>query len=209
MAGSTGARGGGDGMLTTSSPAFEDVAAVMGTRGDASRCWCQFFRLTNAAMRPLAVDDLRERMRTDLATDGPSPGVVATLDGEPVGWCAVAPWSAYPRLWTSPSALGADVERGSSQRDGVWSVTCFVVRPGHRRRGLARTLLRAAVEHARSHGAHTVEAYPVDPGTRRVSSNELYHGTVSLFEGAGFTVVSSPRPGRAVVRLALADGAAR
>ena len=83
----------------------------------------------------------------------------------------------------------------------MWSVTCFVVRVGFRRRGIASALLRAAIEHAAASGARVLEAYPVDTAERKASSAELYHGVLSTFVGSGFEVVSRPQPGRAVVRL--------
>jgi GNAT superfamily N-acetyltransferase len=52
----------------------------------------------------------------------------------------------------------------------VWSVTCFVVRLGYRRRGVARALLAGAVSYAREHSAPALEGYPIDPaGARRMS----------------------------------------
>jgi GNAT superfamily N-acetyltransferase len=86
----------------------------------------------------------------------------------------------------------------------VWSVTCFVVRVGHRRAGVARALLDGAVRLARDSGARVVEAYPVDVAAKRsTSSAELYHGPLSTFLAAGFHEVARPRPSRAVVRLEL------
>jgi GNAT superfamily N-acetyltransferase len=88
-------------------------------------------------------------------------------------------------------------------------VTCFVVAPGHRRSGVAEVLLRAAVDHARAHGADVVEGYPVDRTLRpKAGAADLYHGTLNLFLGAGFQAVSSAVPGRALVRLDLRKGAA-
>jgi GNAT superfamily N-acetyltransferase len=82
----------------------------------------------------------------------------------------------------------------------VWAVTCFVVRVGHRRRGVASALLDGAVDLARRHGAAVVEGYPVDTSARKASSAELYHGPLSVFGAAGFTEVARPSPARAVVR---------
>lgn len=87
-------------------------------------------------------------------------------------------------------------------RDGE-PVGCFVVAPGHRRSGVAAALLRAAIGHAFGHGAAVVEAYPVDPALRpKAGPADLYQGTLKLFLGTGFSVVSDAVPGRAVVRLA-------
>jgi GNAT superfamily N-acetyltransferase len=88
--------------------------------------------------------------------------------------------------------------------DGLWSVTCFVVRVGHRRHGVATALLAGAVDLARRHGARVVEAYPVDPSVRPTGSAGLYRGTLSMYLRAGFTAVAEPSASRSVVRLALA-----
>lgn len=92
------------GLHASADVQVEQLDAVFGTRGDACRCWCQWFRLTNADYRRTTTDGRRALTTADLAGPGPSPGVVATVGGEPVGWCAVAPWSDYPRLRTSPSS---------------------------------------------------------------------------------------------------------
>ena len=66
---------------------------------------------------------------------------------------------------------------------------CFVVAPDQRRQGIATTLLEAALEHLRSRGVTTVEAYPwrgdVDP-TRWVWAQ--YVGPLSMYQKAGFTI---------------------
>jgi GNAT superfamily N-acetyltransferase len=91
---------------------------------------------------------------------------------------------------------------GDPADDSVWVVSCFVVRVGHRRKGVAHALLEAAVEHARAHGAQRLEAFPVVAGPG-VPSADLYHGPLSVFEAAGFDVVSRPSERRAVVRMTL------
>lgn len=169
----------------------------MGSRGDPSRCWCQFFRLRGKAWEGATRSSNRAALReqVDLA---PPPGVLAYVDDEPVGWCAVGPFDAYPRLAASPSSRA---ERTDAERAGSWSVTCFVVRVGHRRQGLGSVLLEAAVDLAGTHGAAVVEGYPVDVAARATTSSaELYHGTLSLFVAHGFTEVARPSPGRALVR---------
>ena len=86
----------------------------------------------------------------------------------------------------------------------VWSLTCFVVRVGHRRQGVAGALLDGALELARSHGVRGVEAYPVDIAAKSsVSSSELYHGPLHLFLARGFREVARSGAARAMVRLDL------
>jgi GNAT superfamily N-acetyltransferase len=185
---------------------WDDVRAVFGTRGDPSTCWCQYFKVDaqtwkaqDLAAFERALCDQTDQAR---ASHGAGPGVLAYDGDEPVGWCAIEQRAAYRRILNSqlvnasPDKVGAD-ELGA---DDVWFVSCFVVRVGHRRKGVAAALLDGAVSHAREHGARVIEAFPVEarPGT---SSADLYHGPLSVFEAAGFETVARPSERRAVVRL--------
>jgi GNAT superfamily N-acetyltransferase len=87
----------------------------------------------------------------------------------------------------------------------AWAVTCFVVRREHRGQGLTTSLLAAAVDFAREHGARVIEAYPVDTRVGKKSSNELYHGILSVFEAAGFREIARPKPDRPIVALDVSD----
>jgi GNAT superfamily N-acetyltransferase len=86
--------------------------------------------------------------------------------------------------------------------DGVWAVTCFVVRRGLRRRGIASALAEAAVDFAHERGARAVEGYPrvTQPGDE-VGDVALYVGNRNLFANAGFREVSRPTPRRVVMRI--------
>ncbi|HTL42517.1 MAG TPA: GNAT family N-acetyltransferase [Pseudolysinimonas sp.] len=179
---------------------WADVRAVFGTRGDPSTCWCQYFKVDAATWKtgdvPAFERALCEQIDESRRTHGAGPGLLAYDGGTPIGWVAMEPRPAYARI---VNAGGGD---GDPTDDNVWVVSCFVVRVGHRRNGVAHALLDAAVGHARSHGARTLEAFPVVAGPG-VSSADLYHGPLSVFEAAGFDVVSRPSERRAVVRLAL------
>ena len=111
--GSRGCRPPGDGMTSRrswcrASQAAADRCVAYGTR--ASTC--------------PAVSDVRA-----LCESEPGPGVLAYVDGEVAGWCSVAPKSTYRALVNSRTIPHL-------QDEGAWSVVCFVVRPGFRRRGL-------------------------------------------------------------------------
>ncbi len=176
---------------------WDDVVAVMGTRGDPSRCWCQFFRLRGQEWRSSLPAANRSRLRSQVKGGNHPPGVLAYIDEHPVGWCAVAPKACYPRVVAASKLSGSEL-------DGVWSITCFVVRVGWRRRGIAAALLHGAVDLARSAGADIVQAYPVDPEARRtVSSAELYHGPLPVFRHAGFREVQRSSASRVQVELTL------
>jgi GNAT superfamily N-acetyltransferase len=183
---------------------WDDAVAVFGARGDPASCWCQFFRLAGQDWRQSTRESNREALHAQvLDADAAAPGLLAYADGEPAGWVAVAPRAGYPRL-ARHRALAALVGPDTLADPSVWAVTCFVVRVGFRRRGVAAALLEAAVEFAAAHGASAVEGYPVAlaPGERRASS-ELYHGTRSTFVAAGFAEVGRTSPARPVMRRAL------
>jgi GNAT superfamily N-acetyltransferase len=178
---------------------WDDIRTVFGTVGDPSGCWCQWFKLPRSAWDGGTRDDKAALLHEQV--EHGSPGVLAFLDGEPVGWAAVEPYSAYPALGRSPIT-----RRRDDDPDDPWAVTCFVVRPEYRRRGIARELLAGAVAHARERGATVLEGYPVDPEQRpSLSAAERYHGTVALFRDGGFEVVRRPSATRAIMRRGLSS----
>lgn len=117
-------------------------------------------------------------------------------DGHAIGWCAVAPRSAYPRLATSPMG------RGSTADDRCWSVPCFFVGVKHRRQGLTDDLLAAACEHARHHDAEVIEGYPTY--SPKAGSYDLFVGSGRLFERHGFIEIRRPTAHRSVMRRRMA-----
>ena len=181
-------------------PRWDDVAAVMGTRGDPASCWCQFFHLRNAEWNATRVPDRRSALRDQVCGGERPPGLLAYAGGAAVGWCQVGPKESYARLAT---ARVASPGKGEADPAGLWTVTCFVVSVPWRGRGVASALLAGATRHARECGAAALEGYPVDTDGERRSSSALYHGTVTMFADAGFAEVRRPSATRAVMRLVL------
>jgi GNAT superfamily N-acetyltransferase len=183
---------------------WDDLQAVFGPRGYAARCQCQKFKIRHGQWRSVSAAERTARLREQIGCGrrkgrGTS-GLVAYLDGEPVGWCAVEPRTAYPRLLDSPVPwAGRDEDPGD---DSVWAVTCFVTRAGFRRRGVSYALARAAVDYARARGARALEGYAMitKPG-QEVAWGELYVGSRSIFAAAGLAEVSRPTPRRVVMRI--------
>jgi GNAT superfamily N-acetyltransferase len=191
-------------VLPANEVSWGDLQTVMGRRGDASRCQCQWFKIPASAWREASVDEraaaLRRQTHCDDARATTTSGLVGYIDDEPAGWVAVEPRVEFPRLRGARVPWAGRAE----QRDdpAVWAITCFVVRAGFRRQGVSRGLTRAAADHARAHGATAVEGYPMTAtGAADPSAEELYVGTRSAFEAAGFTEVSRPTPRRVVMRL--------
>jgi GNAT superfamily N-acetyltransferase len=132
---------------------------------------------------------------------GTTSGLVADLDGEPVGWCAVEPRTAYPRLLLKTRVPWAGRAEEKTD-DRVWAVTCFVTRTGFRRRGISSALARAAVDFARQRSARALEGYPMitEPG-QEIMLGELHVGSRSIFAATGFAEVSRPTLRRVVMRI--------
>ena len=182
---------------------WQDLQQVFGTRGSATRCQCQRYKLARGeSFARLGREELSHRLRTETDPGRPgaqsTTGLIAYAGTEPVGWCALEPRTAYPGLlrvakvpWEGRTENKAD--------DGVWALTCFVTRAGFRRRGVAGALARAAVEYARLHGATALEGYPMV--TVAAIGEELHVGLVGMFEAAGFQQVSAPTPRRTVMRI--------
>ena len=175
---------------------WPDVVAVFDGPGDPGRCWCQWF-YRGARVDRASAEANREALYGQVMSR--PPGVLGYLDGEPSGWCAVAPRSSYTRLARSRTLAGAPADELADA--AVWSVTCFVVRKEARRRGLSGPLLAGAVDLARRSGATVVEGYPVDVAGGRAPAAGLYPGPLPVFLRAGFTEVHRGPTGRPVVRL--------
>jgi GNAT superfamily N-acetyltransferase len=126
---------------------------------------------------------------------GTPTGLLAYFHGEVVGWVAVEPREAYDKLAHSRVLKPVDDQP-------VWSVTCFFVAKKHRRNGITVELLKAAVEHVRSHGGKIVEGYPVD-AQKDMPAPFIYTGTASAFEQAGFKEVARNSPTRPIFRFVI------
>ena len=191
-------------IVPANEASWDDLVAIFGTADYPSQCLCQRFKVVGWIWRDSSLDERTVMLRAQTAcgrADAPATsGLVAYVDGEPAGWVAVEPRTAYPKLRTSRVPWsGRDEDKDD---DGVWAVTCFVVRKGFRGRGLTYPLAIAAVDHARERGARALEAYAMltQPG-KEITWGELHVGARQVFEAAGFREVSHPTSRRAVMRI--------
>jgi GNAT superfamily N-acetyltransferase len=159
---------------------------LFGEHGASNGCWCMYWRIGREyAKRPRAENRTAFRR---VVRRGPPPGLLA-FDGDlAVGWCQLTPRGALPIL---------DERRVSARVDElpVWSLSCFYVRRGYRRKGVMAALISAAVKAAKRAKAPALEAYPYE------KSQPVFVGVLSTFRRAGFRIVARPTPSRAIVRL--------
>ena len=190
-------------VVPANEASWEDLQTIFGTRGQASRCQCQRYKLRpRESFASFPVEERAHRLRQQAdcghGESDRTSGLVAHLDDEPVGWCAVEPRSAYSGLLRNNRVPWSGRAEDKTD-DSVWAVTCFFTRAGFRRRGVGRALVRAAVDFSRERGARAIEGYPIT--TTDVILEELHVGTRQMFAAAGFTEVSSPTRRRVVMRI--------
>ena len=181
---------------------FGDLAALFEEGGDPRWCWCMYFRARGRDWSNSTGHQNRAELRALADRPGVAPGLVGYEDGRAIAWISLGPREDYERLAYSKILAPLDDVP-------VWSIVCFVVSRRSRGQGLAARLLDAAIAYARDHGATTLEAYPIEiPEGKRIPAANAYHGALSTFERAGFTVVerrqwNATTPVRPIVRRAL------
>lgn len=160
---------------------FEDSAVC-------TQCWCMYWRI-GAAYRKRPGKTNKAEFR-EIVRRGPPPGLLA-FDGDvAVGWCQLTPRDQVPKLdraWR--------LERVDDLP--VWSLSCFYVRKGYRRKGITSLLIAAALKAARKARAPALEAYPLDRGP---TPSATFTGVSSTFERAGFRTVARRVPTRPIMR---------
>ena len=180
---------------------FADLAELFNEGGDPKWCWCQYFRKAGLDWTNSTTAGNRAGLEALAARPDLAPGLVGYRDGRVVGWVSLAPREDYGRLENAKLLARVDDKP-------VWSIVCFVVARKARGSGVARSLLAAAIDYAREHGATMLEAYPVAAARGKVTPANAFHGVESMYEKAGFTVVETRQwnkasPLRPIMRLAL------
>jgi GNAT superfamily N-acetyltransferase len=158
-----------------------DLFERRGPRGGTpftAGCWCQYWHLRGKAYDEGWGDPNRARLEQQVVS-GDVPGLLAYVQGAPVGWCRLGPRETFERLEHSPRLARVDDE-------DVWSLVCFSVHVSARGQGVATALLEAATAHAAAHGVRVLEAYPVREGHHVIDS---FTGYLPMFLAAGFEPV--------------------
>ena len=170
---------------------WTDFEELFGPNGACGGCWCMYWKLRGKEYEEARGFETRQ-MHKSIVDSGIATGLLAYLHGDVVGWIAIEPREAYPRLAHSRALRPVDDQP-------VWSVTCFFVAKKFRRQGIMVELLKAAVEHVRKQGGKIVEGYPVET-QKDMPAPFIYTGTASAFEQAGFREVARQTPIRPIFR---------
>lgn len=170
---------------------WRDFEMLFGRNGACGGCWCMYWKLRGKAFEESA-GHTAHQLQKAVVDSKTIPGLLAYSEGYPVGWIAVEPRSAYPKLAHSRVLKPVDDQP-------VWSVTCFFVEKKHRRKGITVELLKAAVAYVKKQGGKIVEGYPVDAPENQADTF-VYTGTASAFKKAGFVEVARNSPTRPIFR---------
>lgn len=173
---------------------WRDFEILFGAQGACGGCWCMHWKLRGKEYSENTGDNARQ-MQKSIVDAKIVPGLLAYLEGYPVGWIAVEPRSAYPKLAHSRTLQPVDDQE-------VWSITCFFVEKKHRHKGIAVELIKAALDYVESKGGKIVEGYPVDAKDEKPASF-VFTGTAAAFVNAGFTEVARNAPTRPIFRFVI------
>jgi hypothetical protein len=171
---------------------WNDIEGLFGEQGACGGCWCMWWKLIHSEFTKCKGSQNRLALKQSVKS-GKTPGILAYLNEEPVGWVAVEPRNAYPRLERSRILKPVDDKL-------VWSIVCFFIARKYRHQGICLKLIEAAVDHVRRQGGRIVEAYPVESKSGRAPDVFAYTGRVASFQKAHFLEVARRSETRPMMR---------
>ena len=173
---------------------WRDFELLFGNNGACGGCWCMYWKLRGKNFDENRGDVARQ-MQKSVVDSKTVPGLLAYSEGYPVGWIAIEPRSAYPKLAHSRVLKPVDEQE-------VWSVTCFFIEKKHRHKGIAVELLKASIEYVKKRGGKIVEGNPLE-----LKENQpdpcVFTGTASALVKAGFKEVARNSPTRPIFRFVI------
>lgn len=154
-------------------------------------CFCRYWHFTGTKNDWLArlaetPDQGAAELEEALARGGPDGRGLVALDrttGEAIGWLKLCPLADVPKLRAQGAYRGLDLGEG----DGPLAIGCFLVHPEHRRRGLTRAMLTAAIAQARAE-ARVLLGFP-RRSVLPLYDEAAFSGPESAYVSAGFHVL--------------------
>jgi GNAT superfamily N-acetyltransferase len=158
---------------------WDDFAALVeANNGVWGGCWCMGFH-------PEGLDKTSASHNRDNKHTHVRQGTVHQVlvyDGEDcVGWCQFGTPAELPSILNRKT-----YDKGVTHLPD-WRIGCIFTGRGHRRRGVARAAVTAALTAIAEEGGGIVEAYPEQVEGREPQSGSYLHtGPENLFEQLGF-----------------------
>ena len=154
-----------------------DFVSFQDSGCDYGPCYCMYWWVDPGTWGGLTATE-KLLMRNRMSAKGRFDGYLLYGDDTVVAWCQCAPRDEFPHI---------DDLFDIKHEEGVWAVTCFLVKKGMRNRGIMETMLGMVLEDLRGRGARAVEAYP-----RRLDSfDEMYawNGPEQAYIDSGFRFI--------------------
>jgi GNAT superfamily N-acetyltransferase len=170
---------------------WADLVTLFSEHGVQNGCWCMYWRIPRKEFQCNYGEGNRQFLKK-IVESGSVPGILAYHKRKPVGWCSIAPREDFPVVLRSRTLKPIDDQP-------VWSIVCFFVSEPYRKSGLSHLLIKAAIDYAKKHGAHIIEAYPVDVHAKSIEF-ERYVGLTTTYEKEGFKEVLRRSERKAIVR---------
>jgi len=139
-------------------------------------CYCHFPHADHARVEWKTRGAEENRAATcGLACNGGMQGLLASVDGQIVGWCNAGPRPLIDNFFGHGDPEGAR----------IGSIACFVIAPDWRRRGVARALLDAACKRFVAQGLEWAEGYPQKDAA---TPTAMHLGPLEMYLAAGFAL---------------------
>ena len=159
-------------------PAFAD-------NPEWAKCYCHFYEVPRAIDWPsLPGDANRVAMRSRIEV-GEMEGYLAYDGDEVVGWMNAQPRHKLPHCFERMRIVAPDISCAPFE---AAVIVCFVIAPARRKSGVARTLLAGGIASLAARGIKLVDAFPFKAGDSTTSTDH-YHGPLSMFLAAGFSIL--------------------
>ena len=159
---------------------WQDFAGLVeANNGVWGGCWCMGFHPEGVGEGTTAAQNRDGKQRH---VQNGTVRQVLVYDGDVcVGWCQYGPPAEVPRT-KNPKAYQAGLDELPD-----WRIGCIFTGKGHRRQGVARAALTAALAAIEDAGGGLVEAYPEQVEGREPQRGAYFHtGSENLFEELGF-----------------------
>jgi hypothetical protein len=157
---------------------WDDFATLVeDNNGVWGGCWCMGFHAEG-----LQEDAASNRENKHSLVRKGTVHQVLVYDGEAcVGWCQFGSPVELPNI-KNPKAYDKDLNDLPD-----WRIGCIFTGKGHRRSGVARAAVSAALAAISDAGGGLVEAYPEQVENRKPQAGAFFHtGPETLFEDLGF-----------------------
>jgi GNAT superfamily N-acetyltransferase len=145
-------------------------------------CWCMGYHPERAQRGKGDETKSNRELKEDRVRTGRAhAALVIDEEGKAQGWCQYGPPEELPAIKHK-----REYDKYAPKKPD-WRITCLYVDKSHRRQGVARAAIQAAISQIAQAGGGRVEAISEATAGRTAPGRFLFSATVELFEEHGFT----------------------